>query len=221
MRSFWVGLLSCFFGVATATNLQGIIVEPEGASWTHGIVPYVIEDAISVAKHKEILDAMALWEAGTVVRFVAVTPENRAYYPDYVVFQPSAGKRCASSVGRQGGMQVLRLASRCNTMLIAHELGHLLGLWHEQARLDRDLYVEVMWKNIRTDHYHNFYQRVNDGQNQGPYDFDSIMHYSEDAFTKNGEPTLVPRIKGVQIGQRTHLSAGDITSVNALYAKNK
>jgi hypothetical protein len=152
-----------------------------------------------------------------VVRFVRLTPETQAYYPDYVAFQPNAGKTCASSVGRQGGMQRLRLASRCDIMMIAHELGHVLGLWHEQARLDRDTYVEVVWENIREAHYHNFDKRVDEGQNQGHYDYDSIMHYSEMAFSKNGEPTLVPRAEGVQVGQRTHLSAGDIASVNALY----
>ncbi len=220
MKVIWFCFLIVWGSAAFTAKLQGVVVDSEGARWVGGVVPYVIDKRLSLGKQKAILKAMALWESETVVTFLPVTPDNQDNYPDYVVFQPSTGKTCISSVGRQGGMQTLRLAPRCNTMMIIHELGHLLGLWHEQARKDRDLYVEVLWENVREDHYHNFDKRVEDGQNQGAYDYDSIMHYSEMAFSKNGEPTLVPRIQGVQIGQRTHLSAGDIASVNALYVSD-
>ncbi|MDF1678471.1 MAG: M12 family metallopeptidase [Legionellaceae bacterium] len=208
-----------WLSIALASVLpQGMLVEPsEGAVWPHGIVPYKIDETLPKAQKDAATEAMALWEAHTVVRFLPLTADNEHDFPDYVLLMPASGKTCASSVGRQGGVQVLRLASRCHTMLVAHELGHLLGLWHEQARLDRDLYVDVLWENIRDDHYHNFNQRVGEGYDKGPYDYDSIMHYSETAFSKNGKPTIVPRVPGVKVGQRTHLSAGDIASVNALY----
>jgi hypothetical protein len=208
---FWLGT-----GFADACE-QGMIIEPEGAHWSAGVVPYMMDDTFSLERQAEILDAMALWESDTLVRFVARTPENQENYSDYVLFKSQAGRTCASSVGRQGGMQTLRLAPRCHTMMIAHELGHVLGLWHEQARLDRDIYIDVHWENIEVEHFHNFNRRVGEGQNQGHYDYDSIMHYSENAFSKNGKPTLVPRISGFKIGQRTHLSVGDIASVSALY----
>ncbi len=197
---------------------QGMIVEPSGgALWPNGVVPYKIDNTLPKAQRDAVTDAMALWEAQTMVRFLPLTADNEHDFQDYVLFIPASGKTCASSVGRQGGMQVLRLASRCHAMSVVHELGHLIGLWHEQARLDRDLYIDVLWDNILEDHYHNFNQRISEGYDKGPYDYDSIMHYSEDAFSKNGKPTLVPRVTGVKIGQRTHLSAGDIASVNALY----
>jgi hypothetical protein len=198
-------------------GLKGMIVEPEHARWSHAIVPYMIDEAMPPEKQTEILEAITLWEAETVVRFLKLTAESPDSYPDYVLFQPASGRTCASSVGRQGGLQLLRLAPRCHTFLIAHELGHLLGLWHEQTRLDRNLYLDVRWENIQEAHCNNFKQRTGEAVNHGAYDYDSIMHYSEYAFSQNGKPTLVPRVKGVHIGQRTHLSAGDIAAVNALY----
>ncbi|MCH9689854.1 MAG: M12 family metallopeptidase [Gammaproteobacteria bacterium] len=208
---FWLGT-----GFADMCE-QGMVIEPEGARWLAGVVPYVIDDAFSLERQTEILDAMVVWEKDTTVRFVARTAENQDNYPDYVLFKSQTGRTCASSVGRQGGIQTLHLAPRCHTMMIAHELGHVLGLWHEQARLDRDIYIDVHWENIEEEHFYNFSRRVGEGKNQGIYDYDSIMHYSESAFSKNGKATLVPRVSGFKIGQRTHLSAGDIAAVNALY----
>ena len=59
---------------------------------------------------------------------------------------------------------------------------------------------------------HNFDQHILDGTDLGDYDFGSIMHYPRDAFSKNGEDTIVPKGDHA-IGQRQGLSAGDIAGV--------
>jgi hypothetical protein len=52
-------------------------------------------------------------------------------------------------VGRAKGKKVLSVGHGCeyhNVML--HELGHVIGYWHEQSRPDRDEHVRVLWKHI-------------------------------------------------------------------------
>ena len=50
------------------------------------------------------------------------------------------------------------------------------------------------------------------------YDADSIMHYSNKAFTKNGQDTISYRKDpSKRLGQRDHLSKIDIAQLNQLY----
>ena len=101
-------------------------------------------------------------------------------------------------------------------MNIVHELGHTIGLWHEQSRLDRDAYVKIVWENIYEQHWYNFNQHITDGKDYGDYDYQSIMHYSAFAFSKNHQKTILPLQNDVEIGQRQFLSTKDIAAVNAL-----
>ena len=100
-----------------------------------------------------------------------------------------------------------------------HEIGHAVGLWHEQSRTDRDEYIEVRFQNIVPSMIFNFNQHISDGEDIGDYDFESIMHYPRWAFSRNGEDTIVPRppYQNAEIGQRDVLSAGDIAAVVYMY----
>ena len=42
-----------------------------------------------------------------------------------------------------------------------------------------------------------------------PYDYTSVMHYRANAFSINGQPTIIPRQQGARIGQRQGLSSTD------------
>jgi hypothetical protein len=116
-------------------------------------------------------------------------------------------------------MQVISLGPGCAHFGIAvHEILHALGVWHEQSREDRDGNVQILWANILPGRAHNFEQRINDGDDIGPYDFGSIMHYPRRAFSKDPAnlDAIVPH-GGQTIGQRSGLSAGDIAAIRAMY----
>ena len=60
-----------------------------------------------------------------------------------------------------------------------HELGHTIGLFHEQSRPDRDDFVQILWDNIKAKEKSNFhkYTRAVIATHKVPYDYKSIMHY--------------------------------------------
>jgi hypothetical protein len=67
---------------------------------------------------------------------------------------------------------------------------------------------------------HNFLQHITDGDDLGPYDYGSIMHYPPTAFSINNQATIIARQAlppGVVMGQRAALSQGDIDGVHTLY----
>jgi hypothetical protein len=193
-------------------NLEfyGVTITGTRFRWTDGVVVYDISDQL--ANPDRVRNAMKHWEDHTVIKFRKRTTER-----DYVIFRP--GRGCSSSVGKQGGVQFVTLANECSTGNTIHEIGHTVGLWHEQSREDRDQMIEIHWENISPLAKHNFDQRITDGDDRGDYDFGSIMHYPPNAFSLDGTRTISSKVPGVQFGQRDGLSAGDIAAVAAMYAK--
>ena len=59
-------------------------------------------------------------------------------------------KRCCSFVGKRGnGAQAISIGKNCDKFgIVVHELGHVVGFWHEHTRPDRDNHVQIMRENI-------------------------------------------------------------------------
>ncbi|MFG0275297.1 MAG: FG-GAP-like repeat-containing protein, partial [Phycisphaerales bacterium] len=184
--------------------------------WPGGVVPYVFSANTTSGMQAAARDAMDEIEAISAVTFVPRTTEF-----DYVFIQDSTVN--SSFVGRQGGSQTLNMYNWGWKYIIVHELMHALGIWHEQQRSDRDTYVQIEWANIQTGQDHNFTIRT--GTNHGPYDFDSVMHYSQCSFSDcpcSATCRTITALPGYEqhqstMGQRSQMSDGDIATINDLY----
>ncbi|BHF63132.1 Bone morphoproteintic protein 1 [Sparganum proliferum] len=96
------------------------------------------------------------------------------------------------------------------------------GLYHEQSRPDRDVYLEIITENIKPENLHNFDKKDKDEINSlnETYDYDSVMHYSSTTFVKSGaNETMRPIAFGPlpKIGHKVRPSEGDARQVNKLY----
>ncbi|XP_050391294.1 uncharacterized protein LOC126810336 [Patella vulgata] len=190
--------------------------------WKDGIVPYLIVNEINPVAKKWILKAMAHIQENTCVRFKKKKKSDK----HYVLFKSEAG--CWSNVGRRGGEQIINLGRGCEHLGTAvHEIMHALGIWHEQARSDRDKYVEIIKSNISPRYLPDFnmIDRNVSSARGYPYDYNSIMHYSQFAFTRNGEQTIkvigVGKTRNLDIGQRDGMSTIDIAQVRDMYQCNQ
>ncbi|KAL8603880.1 hypothetical protein ACOMHN_049698 [Nucella lapillus] len=190
--------------------------------WDYGIIPYDIEANFTGANKAMFKLAMRHWENYTCVTFTERQPEDK----NYVLFtERSCG--CCSFVGKRGnGNQAISIGKNCDKFgIVVHELGHVIGFWHEHTRPDRDEHVQIIYKNIMPGQEYNFNKLTGSDVNSlgETYDYSSIMHYARNTFARNNYlDTILPRRKpGMvvrpEIGQRVKLSPGDIRQANKLY----
>lgn len=209
---------------------RSVIISALSARWPNNTVPYTFVTTDATVQGL-VAQAIAHWQQLTAIRFVVRTPENAAQYPNYIKII-SSDQGCYSYIGMTGrindnpdGGQQLQLEPNCGFGAAVHEFGHALGLFHEQSRSDRDSFVDIFLNNVCCDAQSNFDNAGVGALDVGAYDYGSIMHYGQCAFTIDDAcysdgvtaRTIVPKNPGAIIGNRAGLSAGDIASINIHY----
>jgi hypothetical protein len=199
---------------------MGCRISDNNSLWNDGIVPFEINNVdfpVDTDNRAAVQNAINQWNTRSNIQLVARNGER-----DYVVFR-TAATSCSSPVGRRGGEQSVScaLGAGFNMGSIIHEIGHAVGLWHEQSREDRNNFVTINSANIQATEVSQFEQHITDGDDLFTYDYGSIMHYGRLAFSMNGLDTITPTDPVAVIGQRNALSDGDLAASNFMYPDNR
>ncbi|XP_045626182.1 seminal metalloprotease 1-like [Procambarus clarkii] len=191
--------------------------------WPNKVMPVGFDPMFSESYKATVYRSMDLLNNFTCLRFRNVTePENEHYLHIF------AGKACSAIRGftrNKKKFQKMSLGRGCNVRgFVIHELLHAAGFHHQHVRADRNDYVTIHWNNIQKHAHMDFSQK--DGEHDYlltmglPYDFNSIMHYSKNAFAIDNKhhPTIeIKKHFPGRLGQHKGLSRTDIAMLNRLY----
>jgi hypothetical protein len=142
---------------------------------------------------------------------------NQANYVNFDFDPNNFSGSCEAYEGMVGGEQTVGGSGTCTVATILHEMGHTVGVWHEQSRPDRNTYVNVNYGAVIKGSRSNFDELLDNNQVLGPYDYASVMEYPAFSFSRNGEPCIESIPAGMPLSNPNGYSASDIDGIERLY----
>jgi len=213
-------------------------------------IPYVIEpscgcpveeepceNVVGNNRWYEIIASFEDWEHHTQDYFEFIRedhPWNPPGGTSWIKVGCNADTCSSSWIGKFPASGSQRIKARaCNDVNgIRHEIGHHLGFFHDQSRLDRDDHMVIVEENVESGKMHNFkmydqnfWARDKNGWDIGPFDEVSTMFYGSCGFSVAGhadcttnfqEPTIVRPGVGDPPYERSDLFMSDRNNISEI-----
>ena len=187
MRLFNRGFIWLVAGILTFHTAAGADSDPAHVDrhsekpqpWPGGVIPYDISK-LTDEQQNIVMRAMQRWlDTGARISFVPRT--NETEYANFTG-KLDAGNNTSLVGFRKGARADINITAfwwRQQEWMPAHELGHVIGFFHEHSRWDRDEFVTIHYENIKPGRAsdYDWVPRTNWIVSSTPYDYRSIMHY--------------------------------------------
>jgi hypothetical protein len=161
------------------------------------------------------------------IQWVTWTSSEGPNYVDINLSASDTSGQCEALDGYEAKpAQPMTGSTDCTVGTILHEMGHVIGLWHEQSRSDHSTYVDVHYSHVIKGSWGNFLPPADNYQNlTSYYDYASLMEYPSFSFTSTGAPVIetIPAgmplnsSDGVPVPTTVDYSAGDKDGIQRLY----
>ncbi|NUQ68310.1 MAG: hypothetical protein HUU18_08540 [Phycisphaerales bacterium] len=177
-----------------------------------GVIPYEYDGNVTQASRTLFDAAMAEVESYCNVDFVP----REWFHTSWLHIQTSNASN--APIGLGPGERIVNISNFNIHYTSVHELFHVLGVYHEQSRTDRNTFVTINTASICQDccmggPCNSQFEIEASSGSIGLYNFDSFMHYPATAFSTGGNTiTVQPAFAAIwqnRIGQRSHWSFGD------------
>jgi hypothetical protein len=179
-------------------------------------VPYTIANTSGDLTNINAAIAESNTQLAGVVQWVSAAGDANFVNFDFDTNDQSGS--CEAIVGMQGGSQPIGGAGNCTTGTILHEMGHALGLYHEQSRADRNTWVNYQEANVDKPQHANFDILASE-VDSGLFNYASIMEYGPFTFSLYGVAPVMETIPAGMVlsTDLPQYTTGDLDGIMRLY----
>ena len=208
-------------------NPQTVGVADAGSLWPGGVVYYDDGGCINNNLCPGLAQAISTFNTDFSG---AVQWTKRTTQTTYVIItlNGTGGRGDVNTIGypAAAGPVNMNCNTDCNIATLLHEMGHIIGLYHEQTRTDRDSHVTMYYQNVvKSTWPSNFAINLQNQQLLSSYDYASVMQYPPYVDSANGGPVIesipagIPMqgTEGVPGAGNQDYSAGDKEAILRLY----
>ncbi len=211
-------LPSSLEGGKAGRERQGLAIQFPSGLWPRDGATNIVRIPYTLSSGGGAAAAIAAFNQRFSGQIQWVPRAAEAAYVDFALDPADQSRVCRANVGRTGGQQKILGSIACTTAGLLHEMGHVLGLYHEHQRRDAATWLNVNAANAdKPNLAANFAPQSSNAGPVGLYDYASLMHYHPLNSSKNRRPVLSATTPGIPFGEAIDFSPGDVDQIQRLY----